>query len=73
MKKIKNIRKLDEYLRMTPYSACATIEQFEGDIPTQKEIASAWQYIWDTGLWKNMQGFYGRTVHDLVEGGMIES
>ena len=35
---------------------------------TIKEI----KHVKDTGLWKYLQGFYGRTVRDLTDAGVIE-
>lgn len=68
-----NIRATKEYKSMTSYLACAFAEGFcEGENASEKEQLAAWQYIWDKGLWKSLQGWYGRTVHSLVEDGVIK-
>jgi hypothetical protein len=67
---MKNLRKTKYYKTMTPYLACGLAEGFE-EADNETEVGAAWQYIWDTGLWKSLQGWYGRTVHDLVENGLI--
>lgn len=56
----------------TPYDACACVEGFDGIEHTEDEIISAWQYIKDTGLYRSLQGWYGRTVRDLTEAGYID-
>ena len=66
-------RKTKLYKTMTSYKACAIAEGFcEGEGASEKEQLTAWQYIWDTGLWKGLQGFYGRQVHYLIECGAIQ-
>ena len=60
------------YKSLTPYMAVAIAEGFcEGEGATMDEQLCAWQYIWDKGLWKGLQGFFGRQVHALVEAGSI--
>ncbi len=67
-----NIRRTKCYKSMTSYLACAYAEGFcEGENATEKEQLCAWQYIADTGMWRGLQGFYGRTVHNLVDSGVI--
>ena len=54
---------------MDNYTAVGLAEGFiEG---SEEEVIAAWQYIWDKGLWKGLQGFFGRTVHSLLESGVI--
>lgn len=68
-----NIRDTQEYKNMDSYHACECAEGFgAGENATEVEAQAAWQYIWDTGLWKSLQGWYGRTVHDMVENGYVE-
>jgi len=65
-------RESDFYQQLTPYLACAYAEGFcEGEGATQQEQLIAWQYIADTGLWGSLQGWYGRTVHALIDEGYI--
>ena len=68
-----NLRKTKEYKTMTPYLASAYAEGFcEGEGASKTLELIAWQYIWDTELWKQLQGFYGRTVHELIKVKLIE-
>lgn len=56
--------------KMDNYTAIGLAEGFiEG---TEKEMIEAWQYIKDKGLWKGLQGFFGRTVAQLTEAGVIK-
>lgn len=56
---------------MDNYTAVGLAEGFiEG---TEEEVISAWQHIYDKGLWKGLQGFFGRTVYQLLEEGIIHA
>lgn len=69
---MKQYRKTKLYKSLTSYTACELAEGFgEGEGATEEEQLTAWQYIWDKGIWKSLQGWYGRTVHSLVESGAI--
>lgn len=69
------IKDTAEYKAMTPYLACAIAEGFcEGEDATTEQRAAAWQYIYDTGLWRSLQGWYGRVIfNDLIPAGLIET
>ena len=45
----------------------------EGWIPSdnEDEIIEAWQYLYDTGLAYQLQGWFGRTAQDLLNNGII--
>ena len=65
-------RKTALYQSMTPYQACAYAEGFlEGEDASVEEQCIAWQYIADTGLWLQLQSWYGRTVEQLITSGRI--
>jgi len=65
-----NYRKTKEYKNMTHYTAVGVAEGFE-EADSEEEVLAAWQYISDKGLWKSLQGFFGRQVHALIEDGVI--
>lgn len=66
-------RETELYKNMTSYQACSLAEGFcEGENATEEERLTAWQWISDTGLWRNLQGFYGRSVNYLLEIEFIE-
>ena len=66
-----SIRDSKPYKGMSHYTACSIAEGFCDGEPTQEELAAAWQYLHDTGLAYQLQGFYGRTASDLIESGLI--
>lgn len=60
------------YKEMTSYMACAFAEGFcEGEGATIDEQLTAWQWLHDTRKAYSLQGFYGRTVQQLIEQGAI--
>lgn len=61
----------EEMIEMTPYRAYGIIEGF---IETEDEydIISAWSYIGKSGLYLQLQGFYGRGLKMLIEGGELD-
>jgi hypothetical protein len=65
-----SIRETEEYKNMTPYFATACAEGFEKS--TKEEQLAAWQYISDTGIWRQLQGYFGRYVFSLLDDGTIE-
>lgn len=65
-------KKTEPKIKMTPYLACAIAEGFyEGEGASREMQVEAWQYIKDTGLYRRLQGWYGRNVEALTEAGVI--
>jgi hypothetical protein len=55
---------------MDNYTATGLAEGFiEAD--NEEQIIEAWQYLHDTGLAYQLQGWFGRTATDLIEQGII--
>lgn len=54
---------------MDNFQACSLAEGFAEGTPTQ--VLQAWAYLIKTGLVWTLQGYYGRTAHDLLTGGII--
>ena len=54
---------------MTSYLATGLAEGFEEG--TEEEIIAAWQYLHDTKLAYQLQGWFGRTASDLIKEGII--
>ena len=55
---------------MSRYEAVGLAEGFiEG---TNEEVINAWQYLVNTGLAWQLQGFFGRTAKELIEEGIIK-
>lgn len=65
-------RKTKFYKSLTPYMATAYAEGFnEGEGATEKEQLTAWQWLHDKQVAYELQGFFGRTAHALIERGLI--
>jgi hypothetical protein len=59
---------------MTAYLAIAIAEGFsEGEGASEEQQIEAWQYLHDTGLAYQLQGWFGRTAQSLIEQGIINS
>jgi len=53
--------------------AMKAVDIVEGIIgSTEDEQLEAWQYLHDTGLAYQLQGWYGRSAIALIEAGLIE-
>jgi len=55
---------------MTNYRAVGLAEGFI-DAEDEQEVIEAWQFLVDTGLAWQLQGWFGRTARDLIEAGII--
>ena len=58
------------YPVVTGSDVCAIIEDFGGPQSVFHQNA-AWQAVFDLGLYRHLQGFYGRGCRDLIESGLI--
>jgi hypothetical protein len=55
---------------MDPMKAIGLAEGFiESD--SEEQVIEAWQYLLDTGLCWNLQGFFGRTTVAMIEEGQL--
>ena len=58
---------------ITDYLACAYAEGFcEGCQASGNDIIKAWSYIAGKNLHRGLQGWYGRTVHYMIETGVMK-
>lgn len=63
----------DFYKTLTPYLASAYAEGFcEGEGATEDQQRDAWQYLHDTGIGYQLQGWYSRQLHSLLERKIIK-
>jgi hypothetical protein len=56
---------------MNSYTAVGLIEGFI-EAESEEQVLEAWSFIGQSGLWRQLQGFYGRTLHSLIEGGWLD-
>ena len=54
---------------MDSYKAIGIAEGFE-EPENEQEVIAAWQYLIDTGLAWQLQGFFGRTAQHLIDVGV---
>jgi hypothetical protein len=62
---------------MNDFTAAGIAEGFidpEGDTDEEREasVIAAWQHLINTGLAWRLQGYFGRTAHDLIERGVCQ-
>jgi len=58
-------------IKLDAYTAVGLAEGFI-ESNSEEEIIAAWQYIYDNDLWQTLQGWFGRTVNDLLKEGIIK-
>jgi hypothetical protein len=61
--------KIYKYIKSS-YMATAYAEGFE-EAPCEEAVIEAWQYLVDTKLVWQLQGWFGRTASALIEEGVI--
>lgn len=55
---------------MDNYTAVGIAEGFI-QAESEEQVLQAWQYLHDTKLGYQLQGFFGRTLNQLINEGMI--
>ncbi len=58
-------------IKLDAYTAVGLAEGFI-ESNSEEEVIAAWQYIYDNDLWQTLQGWFGRTVNDLLKEGIIK-
>jgi hypothetical protein len=62
---------LDKGFIMDQYTAVGLAEGFI-EAESEEQIIEAWQYLHDTGIGYQLQGFFGRTLVQLIDEGIIQ-
>ena len=71
---IKKQKRYYTNIKWTPYLATAYAEGFcEGENGTEDEVHDAWQYLVDTDILSQLQGWFGRTAQSLIESKLIKA
>jgi hypothetical protein len=40
---------------------------------SEDEFIQAWQYIYNSGLYLQLQGWYGRRIEDMIREGILDA
>ena len=40
---------------------------------SQEEFVAAWQYLYDSGMYLNLQGWFGRRIQDMIREGILDA
>jgi len=62
---------METNIKLDAYTAVGIAEGFV-ESNSKEEVIAAWQYIYDNDLWQGLQGWFGRTVNDLLQEGIIK-
>jgi len=62
---------METNIKLDAYTAVGIAEGFV-ESNSKEEVIAAWQYIYDNDLWQGLQGWFGRTVNDLLQKGIIK-
>jgi hypothetical protein len=57
---------------MNAFRATGLVEGFV-EAQSEEEVIEAWQWLVDTGLAWQLQGWYGRTATTLIEDGVLHA
>lgn len=61
-------------MTMDTYAAVSIAEGFaDPELITEESQQEAWQYLHDTGLAYQLQGWFGRTAQHLIAEGIINA
>lgn len=55
---------------LTDYEAIGIAEGFIEE-ENQEKVIAAWQHLVDTGLVWSLQGWFGRTAHNMIQEGIL--
>ena len=58
--------------KMTQFDAIGIAEGFL-ECDSEEQYLAAWQYLVDSGLAWNLQGWFGRTASELIDAGLINA
>lgn len=55
---------------MDNFTAIGIAEGFI-EAESEEQVINAWQYLHDTGIGYKLQGYFGRTLNELINQGVI--
>jgi len=77
-KEIPYETKFEDGSEITDYLAVGVAEGFEetnakSDEEATRDTIKAWSYICGKDLWRTLQGYFGRSVHNLINEGVLDN
>lgn len=70
--KTTDLCSLNDNYQMTPSIAVMIAEGIETP-RSEDEFIQAWQYIYNSGLYLQLQGWYGRRIEDMIREGILDA
>ena len=70
--KTTDLCSLNDNYEMTPSIAVMIAEGIETP-RSEDEFIQAWQYIYNSGLYLQLQGWYGRRIEDMIREGILDA
>lgn len=70
--KTTDLCSLNDNYEMTPSVAVMIAEGIETP-RSEDEFIQAWQYIYNSGLYLQLQGWYGRRIEDMIREGILDA
>lgn len=70
--KTTDLCSLNDNYEMTPSIAVMIAEGIETP-RSEDEFIQAWQYIYDSNLYLQLQGWYGRRIQDMIREGILDA
>ena len=64
-------RKTKLYQQLNAFEACQIAEGFDGLNHSEAEVLTAWQWLIDSGLAWQLQGWYGRNADLLLANNIL--
>lgn len=70
--KTTDLCSLNDNYEMTPSIAVMIAEGIEAP-RSHDEFIQAWQYIYNSGLYLQLQGWYGKRIEDMIREGILDA
>ena len=70
--KTTDLCSLNDNYEMTPSIAVMIAEGIETP-RSEDEFIQAWQYIYNSGLYLQLQGWYGKRIEDMIREGILDA
>ena len=67
------MKTIDQYtFDHQPYVAVMICEGIE-EPRSEEEFIAAWKYVYESGMYLRLQGWYGRRIQDMIREGILDA